>query len=540
MLERTRSRSTGGHSDDRHRPAPMLEQRASSGAAVVMVIFGASGDLTRRKLDSGAAQPAARRPAARRVRRARRGPPAASRTTSSASGQRRARRLRRAERSGLPRLGSPALLLSRRRRRAAGHLRADQEATGGHGRRVQDRRQLSLLPRGGADAVRRRSCSGSARRGSRSRRTATGGASSSRSRSARTSTSARALNHEIAQVLDRVADLPDRSLPRQGDRPEHPGVSLRQRRVRADLEPALHRSRADHRRRRPSASSSAAATTTSRARCATWCPNHLFQLISLTAMEPPSSFDANAVRDEQTKVLRAIQPYTPEEVLRRTVRGQYGAGDVNGEARKAYRSEEPTSPPDSTYRDLRRAEAATSTTGAGPTCRSTSAPASALPKRETTITIQFKRPPFLLFRDTPVEQLDPNRLVLHIQPDEGIALSFGAKVARPAAAARQRRHVVRLRRLLRHGAEHRLRAAALRLHDGRRDAVPAADMVEAGWTVVEPILDVWKALPPATSRTTPLEAGDRKRPTELLARSGRQWFNGAVVGDTPLHPKTRD
>ena len=83
--------------------------------------------------------------------------------------------------------------------------------------------------------------------------------------------SARALNRELLAGAPRDADLPHRSLPRQGDRPEHPGVPLRQRHLRADLEPPLHRPRADHRRPRRSASRGAAATTTSRARCATWC-----------------------------------------------------------------------------------------------------------------------------------------------------------------------------------------------------------------------------------------------------------------------------
>ena len=131
-------------------------------------------------------------------------------------------------------------------------------------------------------------------------------------------------------------------------------------------------------------------------------PNHLFQLISLTAMEPPASFDANAVRDEQTKVLRAINPFTPQEVLHDSVRGQYGPGVVTGQPRVAYRNE-PSVAPDSTTETFVALKLHVDN------WRWADVPfylrtGKSLPKRETTITIQFKRPPFLLFRDTPVEQ----------------------------------------------------------------------------------------------------------------------------------------
>jgi glucose-6-phosphate 1-dehydrogenase len=267
-------------------------------------------------------------------------------------------------------------------------------------------------------------------------------------------------------------------------------------------------------------------------------PNHLFQLISLTAMEPPSSFDANAVRDEQAKVLRAIEPCTPEEVLRRTVRGQYGAGVVNGENRKAYRSEDNV-PPDShtetfvalkLYVDNWRWADVPFYLRTG----------KALPKRETTITIQFKRPPFLLFRDTPVEQLDPNRLVLHIQPDEGISLSFGAKL--PGPQLRLGNVDMSFDYADYFGTAPSTGYERL-LYDcmtGDATLFQRSDMVEAGWTIVEPILDVWKALPARDFPNYAAGSWGPREASELVVRSGRQWFDGTVVGDTPLHPKTRD
>ncbi|HEX6210932.1 MAG TPA: glucose-6-phosphate dehydrogenase, partial [Methylomirabilota bacterium] len=158
-------------------------------------------------------------------------------------------------------------------------------------------------------------------------------------------------------------------------------------------------------------------------------PNHLFQLVSLTAMEPPISFDADAVRDEQSKVLHAIQPLTPEAVLRQTVRGQYGEGTAGGERRPAYRNEEKV-PRDSATETFVAMELSIDN------WRWADVPfylrtGKCLKRRETRVVIQFKQPPFMLFRDTPVEHLQPNRLVVEIQPDEAIALSFGAKLPGP-------------------------------------------------------------------------------------------------------------
>ena len=158
-------------------------------------------------------------------------------------------------------------------------------------------------------------------------------------------------------------------------------------------------------------------------------PNHIMQLISLTAMEPPISFDANAVRDEQAKILHAIQPMSDEEVLSRTVRGQYGDGTEEGKRVTSYRSEHDV-PPDS------RTETFVAMKLSIDNWRWADVPfylrtGKRMPVRNTHIVIQFRRAPFVLFRDTPVEHLMPNQLVLHIQPEEGISLQFAAKVPGP-------------------------------------------------------------------------------------------------------------
>ena len=154
-------------------------------------------------------------------------------------------------------------------------------------------------------------------------------------------------------------------------------------------------------------------------------PNHIMQLISLTAMEPPISFQADAVRDEQAKILHAIQPLSSEDVLTRTVRGQYGEGEIAGQHVPAYRSE-PGVPPDS------RTETFVAVKLQVDNWRWAGVPfylrtGKRMASRSTYIVIQFRRAPFVLFRDTEVEKLMPNQLVLHIQPEEGIALRFAAK-----------------------------------------------------------------------------------------------------------------
>jgi len=155
-------------------------------------------------------------------------------------------------------------------------------------------------------------------------------------------------------------------------------------------------------------------------------PNHLLQLLSLTTMEPPISFEADAVRDEQSKVLHAIQPIAPEDVLTRAVRGQYSEGTIANQHVPAYRGEEFVDPLSSTETFVALKLQLDSWRWADvPFYIRTG---KRLAKRATEIVIEFRRAPLVLFRDTPVDKLTPNLLVIHIQPDEGISLSFGAKI----------------------------------------------------------------------------------------------------------------
>jgi len=252
-------------------------------------------------------------------------------------------------------------------------------------------------------------------------------------------------------------------------------------------------------------------------------PNHIMQLITLTSMEPPISFQADAVRDEQAKILHAIQPLSAEEVLRRTVRGQYGEGVVDGQRLPAYRAEDGV-PPDS------RTETFVAMKLLIDNWRWADVPfylrtGKRLPARNTHIVIQFRRAPFVLFRDTPVENLMPNQLVLHIQPEEGISLRFAAKVPGP---------IMRLGGVDMNfeyedyfGQQPSTGYERL-LHDcmiGDPTLFQRADMVEAGWSIVSPLLDVWKALPPRNFPNYAAGTWGPKEADELLERDGRRWRN---------------
>jgi glucose-6-phosphate 1-dehydrogenase len=252
-------------------------------------------------------------------------------------------------------------------------------------------------------------------------------------------------------------------------------------------------------------------------------PNHIMQLISLTAMEPPISFDANAVRDEQAKILHAIQPMSDEEVLSRTVRGQYGEGTVSSERAPSYRAEGDV-PPDS------RTETFVAMKLLIDNWRWADVPfylrtGKRMPVRNTHIVIQFRRAPFVLFRDTPVENLMPNQLVLHIQPEEGISLRFAAKV--PGPVMRLGTVDMNFEYQEYFGKQPSTGYERL-LHDcmiGDQTLFQRADMVEAGWSVVNPVLDLWKALPPRNFPNYPSGTWGPKEADELLERDGRRWRN---------------
>jgi glucose-6-phosphate 1-dehydrogenase len=248
--------------------------------------------------------------------------------------------------------------------------------------------------------------------------------------------------------------------------------------------------------------------------------NHLLQLLCLVAMEPPATFDADAVRDEKTKVLRAIVPIRLDEVERVAVRGQYAPGTVLGQPVHGYR-EEPGVAPDSateTFAALRLELANWRWAGVPFYLRS----GKRLPKRVTEIAIQFRRPPHLLF-GADASGLLPNALVLRIQPDEGVAFRFGAKL--PVQDFRIRPVTMDFRYGRSFGVSPPEAYERLLLDALRGDATLFAreDWVVAAWAILAPIQAAWEAEPAAKLPIHEAGSWGPAEADELLEREGRRW-----------------
>jgi glucose-6-phosphate 1-dehydrogenase len=250
-------------------------------------------------------------------------------------------------------------------------------------------------------------------------------------------------------------------------------------------------------------------------------PNHVMQLLSLTAMESPVSFSPDAVRNEQAKVLHSLQPLNSEDVLESSVRGQYGDGMIGDERVPRYRSEPGVNPESRTETFVALKLNIDNWRWAGvPFYFRTG---KRLAKRHTEIAIQFKRMPFELFRNAPFHKGHTNTLVIQIQPVEGISLTFGAKIPGPVLRVGSVDMSFEYSKYF--GADAYTGYEVL-LYDcmiGDATLFQRADMVEAGWTVIDPVLDVWKALPP---RKFPNYASGTWGPAEsdhLLEADNRQW-----------------
>ncbi len=252
-------------------------------------------------------------------------------------------------------------------------------------------------------------------------------------------------------------------------------------------------------------------------------PNHIVQLVTLTAMEPPVSFDADSVRDEQAKILQAIQPFSPADVLQRAVRGQYAEGKIDGRKAAAYRSEEKVAADSNT-------ETFAALKLSIDNWRWADVPfyvrtGKRMATKHSSIVIQFKRAPFVLFRDTPIERLTTNRIVIHIQPDEGITLHFGAKIPGPivnmGAVDMDFNYLDHFGETVSTGYERLLFDCMI----GDATLFQRADMVEASWQIVSPILDVWHAIPARDFPEYPAGSWGPKDSDLLLERDNRSWKN---------------
>jgi glucose-6-phosphate 1-dehydrogenase len=250
-------------------------------------------------------------------------------------------------------------------------------------------------------------------------------------------------------------------------------------------------------------------------------PNHLLQLLALTAMAPPLCFEADAVRWETYKVLEAVHRIRVDEVPRYFVRAQYRAGSIADRPVPSYREEPDVSRNSTTETFVALKLLIDNWRWAGvPFYLRTG---KAMARRRTEVVIQFKQAPLALFRDTPVETLTPNDLVLKIQPEEGALLRFNAKMPGPSLKASGVKmnfdYGDYFRSSPRTGYETLLYDAMI----GDATLFQRSDVIEAGWRIVQPALDRWSRDPGAD--LVFYDAGS-EGPTEadaLLARDSRRW-----------------
>jgi glucose-6-phosphate 1-dehydrogenase len=249
--------------------------------------------------------------------------------------------------------------------------------------------------------------------------------------------------------------------------------------------------------------------------------NHILQLLCLVAMEPPVTFDADPVRDEKTKVMRAICPISPDEAGRVAVRGQYGPGFVAGQRVAGYREEKGVSAQSvtETYAALKLQVDNWRWAGVPFYLRT----GKRLATRASEIAVQFRQTPHLVFRRNPEILAEPNRLVLRIQPDEGMSLSFGAKLPGPNLRIKPVEMDFDYGRAF--GGEPPEAYERLLLDAMKGDATLYArgDWVDMAWELLGPVLDAWTAGDPGKFPNYEAGTWGPAEADALLERDGRRW-----------------
>jgi glucose-6-phosphate 1-dehydrogenase len=248
--------------------------------------------------------------------------------------------------------------------------------------------------------------------------------------------------------------------------------------------------------------------------------NHLLQLMSLVAMEPPATFEADALRDEKVKVIRAIGDMVPERVHGNVVRGQYGPGWVAGQPVPGYRKEPEVDPESETETYIAaRLEVDDWRWSGVPFYLRTG---KRLPKRATEIAIQFKEVPHRLFKDSSSEP-DPNLLAIRIQPDEGIMLRFGAKVPGLGLDVRSVNMDFTYGSAFSVDSPDAYETLILDALLGDASLFTRADEVEGAWAIVTPIIEEWANEPPPELPNYEAGTWGPEAADGLLGRDGRRW-----------------
>jgi glucose-6-phosphate 1-dehydrogenase len=249
--------------------------------------------------------------------------------------------------------------------------------------------------------------------------------------------------------------------------------------------------------------------------------SHLLQLLTLTAMDAPVALDANAVRDEKVKVLRAVKHLSPEQIAENVIRGQYGPGWVGGQQVEGYKAEQGVAPNSATETFVALKLEVDNWRWAGtPFYLRTG---KRLPKRETEISVTFKRAPLALFQNYDPDSMSPNVMTMRLQPDEGISLKFVSKVPgqgydlQPVfmdfmyGSSFSKQSPEAYERLL------------LDVMLGDSTLFTRRDEVEAAWSLVTPILEAWQRQPPPSFPNYASGTWGPQASTELIERDGHAW-----------------
>jgi glucose-6-phosphate 1-dehydrogenase len=255
--------------------------------------------------------------------------------------------------------------------------------------------------------------------------------------------------------------------------------------------------------------------------------NHLLQVLSLVAMEPPVTLEAESIRDEKVKLLKSIRRLNPEDIARQVVRGQYAAGAVDGETRPAYRQESKVKPDSNveTYVALKLFIDNWRWSGVPFYLRT----GKNLPLSTSEVRVQFRPTPHVLFAAQCGQRLDPNALTLHLQPNEGISLRFNGKVPGTSVAVRP------VRMHFSYDAEfgaytpEAYERLLLEAMAGDATLFIRRDEVETAWQIVDEIRRAWEGKPLAEHELYAAGSWGPVSADDLLAQSGHGWREPLVL-----------
>jgi glucose-6-phosphate 1-dehydrogenase len=252
--------------------------------------------------------------------------------------------------------------------------------------------------------------------------------------------------------------------------------------------------------------------------------NHMFQMLAYLCMEPPASFEPDAIRNEKSKLLSSVRVYKQDEVPKYVVRGQYGpqVDDKGQVVKPGYRQEKGVNPESSTetftaakfFIDNWRWEGVPIYLRSG----------KALWKRGTEIVVQFKKAPLPLFQGTPVDHLTANRLIFHIQPLQGIEVLFQAKMPGPMLRLQTVHMKFNYGDTFRASRYTGYEVMVYSCMNGDATLFSRTDLVETAWRIAQPLLDYWQATPATEFPNYTRGTWGPKAATDLIERDGRRWF----------------